>query len=280
MRQLLVGVVFATTFIASSVSAGTLDLIRDSGVFKIGYRTDAAPYAYKNTLGEAAGYSVDLCRAVAAAVKQSLGLKDISIKYVPVTAENRFKAVQDRRIHILCGATTATLSRREKVDFSLGTFIDGASVMLMADGPGGFKELSGKNVGVRGGTTTEDGLRNTLKKLSGDATVGPGKSHDDGLSRLQKGDVSAYFADRAILLFLMAGSPSPDKLRVAADYYSFEPYALAMKRGDDKFRLEVDRALSRLYRTGGIVPIFRNSFGNAEPSEVLRSLYLINELNK
>ena len=278
MRQLLVGVVFATTFIASSVSAGTLDLIRDSGVFKIGYRTDAAPYAYKNTLGEAAGYSVDLCRAVAAAVKQSLGLKDISIKYVPVTAENRFKAVQDGRIHILCGATTATLSRREKVDFSLGTFIDGASVMLMADGPGGFKELSGKNVGVRGGTTTEDGLRNTLKKLSVDATVVPVKSHDDGLSRLQKGDVSAYFADRGILLFLMAGSTSPGKLRVAADYYSFEPYALAMKRGDDKFRLEVDRALSRLYRTGGIVPIFRNSFGNAEPSEVLRSLYLINAL--
>lgn len=278
MRQLLIGVVFATTFITSSVFAGTLDLIRDSGVFKIGHRTDAAPYAYKNTLGEAAGYSVDLCRAVAAAVKQSLGLKDITIKYVPVTAENRFKAVQDGRIHILCGATTATLSRREMVDFSLGTFIDGASVMLMADGPGGFKELSGKNVGVRGGTTTEDGLRNTLKKLSVDAKVVPVKSHDDGLSRLEKGEVSAYFADRAILLFLMAGSPSPGKLRVAADYYSFEPYALAMKRGDDKFRLEVDRALSRLYRTGGIVPIFRNSFGSAEPSEVLRSLYLINAL--
>ncbi len=63
MRQLLVGVVFATSFIASSVFAGTLDRVRDSGVFKIGYRTDAAPYSYKNTLGEATGYSVDLCRA-------------------------------------------------------------------------------------------------------------------------------------------------------------------------------------------------------------------------
>jgi len=67
-------------------------------------------------------------------------------------------------------------------------------------------------------------------------------------------------------------------LRVAADYYSFEPYALAVQRGDDDFRLVVDQTLSRLYRSGGIVPIFRNSFGNAEPSEVLRSLYLINAL--
>lgn len=278
MRQLLVGVVFATLFIATSVSAGTLDRVRDSGVFTIGYRTDAAPYSYKNTLGEPSGYSVDLCRSVAVAVKQSLGLKEISIKYVPVTAENRFKAVQDGRIDILCGATTATLARRKLVDFSLGTFIDGASVMLMVDGPAGFEELAGKSVGVRGGTTTEDGLRETLKKLSVDAKVVPVKTHDEGLGMLQKGELSAYFADRGILLYLMTGSASPEKLRVAADYYSFEPYALAMQRGDDDFRLLVDQTLSRLYRSGRIVPIFRNAFGNAEPSEVLKSLYLINGL--
>lgn len=278
MRQLFICAVFATAFIASSVSAATLDRVRDSGVFKLGYRADAAPYSFKNSLGEAAGYSVDLCRAIAVATKESLGLKEISIKYIPVTAENRFKAVQNGRIDILCGATTATLSRRELVDFSLGTFIDGASVMLMADGPAGFNELSGRNVGVRGGTTTEDGLRKTLEEMSVNAKVVPVKSHDEGLDKLQKGDLSAYFADRGILLHLMASSPSPAKLRVSADYFSFEPYALAVKRGDDEFRLLVDRTLSRLYRTGAIVPIFRNSFGNAEPSDVLRSLYLINAL--
>ena len=278
MRQLLAHVVFATTFIASSVSAGTLDRVRDSGVLKLGYRTDAAPYSYKNTLGEPAGYSVDLCRNIAAFTKTSLKLKEISIEYVPVTAENRFKAVQDGRIDILCGATTATLSRREMVDFSLGTFIDGASVMLMAGGPGGFQDLAGKNVGVRGGTTTEEGLYETLKKLSVNANVVPVKSHDEGLAKLEKGDLSAYFADRAILMFLMASSPSAGQLRVSADYFSFEPYALAVKRGDNDFRLLVDTALSRLYRSGGIVPIFRNSFGNAEPSDVLRSLYLVNAL--
>jgi ABC-type amino acid transport substrate-binding protein len=278
MRQLLVGVVFATTFITSSVFAGTLVSVRDTGVFKIGYRTDAAPYSYKNPLGEAAGYSVDLCRAIAVEVKKTLKLNEISIKYVPVTAENRFKAVQDGRIDILCGATTATLSRRELVDFSLGTFIDGASVMLLADGPGGFEDLTGKSVGVRGGTTTEQGLRETLKELAVDAKVVPVKSHDDGLKRLEKGDVSAYFADRGILLYLAAGSSDPENLRVVEDYYSFEPYALATRLGDEKFRLLVDRTLSRLYRSGRIVPIFRNSFGNAEPSDVLRSLYIINGL--
>lgn len=278
MRQSIAFAVLATAFIAASASAGTLDRVRDSGVFKIGYRTDAAPYSYKNELGEAAGYSVDLCRNVAVAVKKSLGINEIAIKYVPVTAENRFKAVQDGRIDILCGATTATLSRRELVDFSLGTFIDGASVMLMADGPNGFEELAGKNVGVRGGTTTEDGLRKTLERLSVQAEVVPVKNHDEGLDKLQKGELSAYFADRGILLFLMTGSAKPESLRIGKDYFSFEPYALAVQRGDDEFRLVVDTALARLYRTGGIVPIFRNSFGDAEPSDVLRSLYLINGL--
>jgi ABC-type amino acid transport substrate-binding protein len=278
MRQLLACVVLATTFMVSSAYAGVLDKVRDSGVFKIGYRTDAAPYSSKNALGEAAGYSVDLCRVVAVDLKTSLNLSEITIEYVPVTAENRFKAIRDGRIDILCGATTTTLSRRELVDFSLGTFIDGASVMLAVDGPGSFAELSGKNVGVRGKTTTEEGLRTTLAKLSVTAKVVPVMSHDEGLDKLQKGEVSAYFADRGILLYLKAGSAKPETLRVSSDYFSLEPYALAIPRGDDAFRLQVDRTLSRLYRTGAIAPIFRNAFGDAEPSEVLRSLYIINGL--
>ena len=278
MRKLLACVAIATTFIVSSASADVLDRVRTTGVFKIGYRTEAAPYSYKSQLGEAAGYSVDLCRAVAVDLKKKLNLAEISIEYVPVTAEDRFEAVQKGRIDILCGATTATLSRRKLVDFSLATFVDGASVMLTADGPGGFNELSGKSVGVRGGTTTEEGLRKTLAKLSVDAKVVPVKSHDEGLAKLQNGEVSAYFADRGILMYLMASSAKPEALRVSADYFSFEPYALALPRGDEEFRLEVDRTLSHLYRSGAIVPIFRNAFGNAEPSDVLRSLYLINGL--
>ena len=278
MRHLLVNLALAATFIASSAFAGTLDRVRESGTFKIGHRTDAAPYSFKNALGEATGYSVDLCRNVAVAVKEKLGLEDIAIEYVPVTAENRFAAVQEGRIDILCGATTATLSRRALVDFSIGTFIDGASVMLKVDGPGGFTELAGKQVGVRGGTTTEESLRNTLAKLSVDARIVPVKSHDEGLKRLENGELSAYFADRGILLFLRAKSASAENLRIAIDYYSLEPYALAMQRGDGEFRLLVDTALSRIYRSGAIGPIFRNAFGDAEPSEVLQHLYVISAL--
>jgi len=278
MRRLSSTLVLASFLAVGGAWADTLERVRDTGVFKIGYREDAAPFSFKNAIGEAAGYSVDLCRGVALALKEELSLSDISIEYVPVTAENRFDAVEQGRIDILCGATTATLSRRERVDFSLGTFIDGASVMLRVDGPGSFHDLAGKKIGVRGGTTTEEGLRATLKKLSLDARVVSVSKHDEGLRMLEAGEISAYFGDRAILLFLAARSEYGELLRISQEYFSYEPYALAMTRGDNDFRLLVDRTLSRVYRSGKIGQIFFNAFGTAEPSDILEVLYLVNAL--
>lgn len=267
-----------TLLLASApLSAATLDRIKEGGVIKLGYRTDAAPHSYRNAIGEPAGYSVDLCRAVTASLKKQLELDAIRTEYVPVTAQDRFDAVREGRIDLLCGAATATLSRRELVDFSLPTFIDGAGVMFRADGPGSFKELAGQKVGVRAGTTTETALRNTLKKLGIEAELVGIGDHADGLAQLEEGKLAAYFADRAILQYLVAGR-KVTTLRISPDYFSQEPYALALARGDDDFRLAVDRALSRIYRSGAIVPIFRNAFGNAEPSDVVQALYLISAL--
>jgi len=162
-----------------------------------------------------------------------------------VTTEDRFQAVQDGRIDILCGATTQTLSRRELVDFSLFTFIDGAGVMLRNDGPEDLQGLVGKKIGVHGATTTEQALRNTLAKLSLDAEVVSVASHQDGLAKLRADEIQAYFADRAILLYLLLQSGAED-LRVAERQFTFEPYALALARGDHTFRLLVDRTLSAL----------------------------------
>ena len=130
MRRLAWLMFGATLLVAAGAQAQTLERVRDTGTFKIGYREDAAPFSFRNTLGEPAGFSVELCRLIAAQVKQALGLDEISIEYVPVGTEDRFQAVQDGRIDILCSADTVTLSRRELVDFSLFTFLDGAAVLL------------------------------------------------------------------------------------------------------------------------------------------------------
>jgi ABC-type amino acid transport substrate-binding protein len=269
----------AILLLPALAGAATLDRVRESGVLRIGYREDAPPYAYRNEVGEPAGYSVELCRAVAAHLKQALRLDEIRLEYVPLDARSRFEAVRDGRVDLHCGAATATLSRREVVDFSLPIFVDGASVLYRADGPADFEGLAGRRVGVHGGTTTEEALRNTLEDLALEVEVVIVADHDEGVRRLEEGDLSAYFADRAILAFLALRSEAKGELRLSERYFTIEPYALVLPRGDADFRLEIDRALSRIYRSGEINRIFTSSLGQeAEPSEILEALYLISAL--
>jgi ABC-type amino acid transport substrate-binding protein len=278
MRRLIWLTLISCAVASADASAQTLERIRDSGSFRIGYRADAAPYAHKDSFGEAVGYSVELCRAVAAHVKETLGLAELELEYLTVTTEDRFQALQDGRIDLLCGATTVTLARRELVDFSLFTFIDGAGVLLRKDGPQDFEGLAGMKVGVRSATTTEQALSNTLAQQGLEVEVVPVESHEDGLAQLRAGDIQAYFADRSILIWLLLQSGDED-LWLSERQFTYEPYALALARGDDDFRLAVDAALSRLYRTGAINQIFTAAFGsNAKQSDILKALYVINAL--
>ena len=275
----LAWIVAALLMLPLPAAAQTLERVRDSGVLRIGYRDDAAPYSYKNAIGQPTGYTVTLCQAVATDIAAEVGRAELAVEYVLVNTEDRFKALQEGRIDLLCSADTATLTRRALIDFSIPTFIDGAGVLLRADGPDDFAELAGQKLGVRAATTTEEALRNTLKRQGVAATIIPVDSHQDGLAKVQSGEITAYFADQAILIFLAMRSEAPEKLKVGERQFTLEPYALGLQRGDDDFRLAVDTSLSRLYRSGEIQRIFKNSFGaNANQSEILRTLYLISAL--
>jgi ABC-type amino acid transport substrate-binding protein len=275
----LAWIVIVALMLPPAAAAQTLERVRDSGVLKIGYRDDAAPYSYENAIGQPAGYTIALCQAVATDIADEVGLAELAVEYVLVGTEDRFSALQEGRIDLLCGATTATLSRRALIDFSVPTFIEGAGVLLRADGPDSFADVGGQKVGVRAATTTEEALRNTLQRHGMSATVVPVDSHEDGLARLEAGEIAAYFADQAILIFLSSRSEAPENLKLGESQFTFEPYALGMQRGDDDFRLAVDTALSRLYRSGEVERIFKNSFGaNATQSDILRALYLISAL--
>ena len=246
---------------------------------RIAYRENAPPFSYKDKIGEASGFMVDLCRAIAKHLAGQRSLPSLNVVYVPVTAADRFEAITQQKADLLCEPTSATLSRREQVDFSIPTFLDGASLMVRADGPKNLRGLAGGKIGVLAGTTTEESLRNSLKDAGITGDVIAAKTHGEGLAMLDEGKISAYFADRSILLFLIKDSKAPDKLRLADDYLSVEPYALALPRGDSDFRLAVDRALSHIYRSGEIGPIFERTFGGkAEPSQILRTLYVISGL--
>jgi ABC-type amino acid transport substrate-binding protein len=263
----------------ASASAGSLDRIRQEKSIRLAVREDAPPYSFRGADDQPAGFMVDLCRAVATDLAAQANLDQLAMVFVPVTAENRFEAIENGKADLLCEPTTATLPRREHVDFSIATFVDGASLLVKGDAPSEFGMLAGKKIGVLGGTTTERLLRDSLKNSNMTADVVTVASHGDGLKKLDSGDVAAYFADRAILSYLAATSSEADKLKLANNYLSLEPYALALPRGDGDFRLAVDRALSHIYKSGDIATIFAHTFGpQMQPSDTLKTLYLISAL--
>jgi polar amino acid transport system substrate-binding protein/glutamate/aspartate transport system substrate-binding protein len=269
----------AAALTLGSAGAGTLDAVKQAKTIRLAVRDDAPPFSYKDKTGQPAGFMVDLCRAVVKHLAGDLGLDEIKIVYVPVTAADRFDAIQGGKADLLCEPTSETLSRRGQVDFSIPTFVDGASLMVKGDGPSDFGALAGKKIGVLAGTTTEQSLRATLDAAKVKADVVPAKTHEDGIKMLDAGNVAAYFADRAILGYLTAMSAEADKLRIAEQYLSIEPYALALPRGDNDFRLAVDRALSHIYKSGEIATVFATAFGvQTPPTDTLKTLYLISAL--
>jgi ABC-type amino acid transport substrate-binding protein len=273
------GAAAAALLLAGIVLAGaaaTLDRIRQDGTVRIAYRDDAPPFSLKGEGGAPAGYSVELCKAVAGDLKRQLNLAKLDVTYVQVTAADRFEAIEKGRADLLCEATTATLSRRKLVDFSIATFVSGASLMIKPGGPTTYEALAGQKIGVLGGTTTEEALRNSLADRKMKAEIVVVKSHPEGLKLLAAGDIAAYFGDRTILQFMLRDDKAAASLLLANDYLTFEPYALAIPHADDAFRLAVDTALSRIYRSGDIQGIFVRSFGkNVKPSELVKALYLI-----
>jgi ABC-type amino acid transport substrate-binding protein len=273
---LLFAVLVAAAPAVASPPTDTLAKVSETGRFVIGFREDARPFSYRDSEGNPAGYSVDLCRRIATVVKEASGRDEIDVQYVPIIAGERVTAVQSGEIDIMCGAVTDTLERRAQVDFTLHIFITGAEMLVKTDsGIEDIGDLSGKRAGVVAGTTTETAIREALKSQMIDAEVVTFEDHDAGLAAIEDGTINAYFADRILLLGLGQQAKDPKALQLSGRFYSYEPYALMLRRGDDGLRLAADTALANLYRTGQIWEIYRKHFGDAEPSELLVAMFIL-----
>jgi putrescine:ornithine antiporter len=270
---------------AAAGAAGTLERIRQTGKIALGYRADARPFAYKDGAGNAAGYSVALCRKIAEQVKAELGLSSLAVDWVPVTLEDRFRAVQEGKVDLLCGADSATLARRKDVSFSIPVFPGGIGALLRADAPAGLRNvlagkppsgpfwrgnpaqiLQKKTFSVVAGTTGERWLAGRIDKLRITAQVVPVDSYEAGVRRVLDRGSDVLFGERAILLDIARSSPSASDLIVLDRLFTYEPIALVLARGDEDFRLAVDRTLSELFASKEFRETYVKLFGQPDES--------------
>lgn len=273
--------IYAITPAAAQETGGTLARIANSGTINLGYRHSSPPFSFLGNDQQPVGYSIDLCLRVAEAVKTRLGRPDLNVKFVAVEADDRLQKVVDGSIDIECGSTTNTLSRQEQVDFTNTTFITGASLLVPAGSTvQSVADLAGKKVSVVGDTTTEKALRDRLATESVDARVITVSDHDKAMRMLAKGEVDAHAGDQIVLIGLARTAADPNKFVVAPELFTYEPYALVVRRNDADFRLVADRTLAQLYRSGEIMQVFEKWFAawGGRPSRLLLAMYALNGL--
>ncbi|MDJ0812176.1 MAG: amino acid ABC transporter substrate-binding protein [Woeseiaceae bacterium] len=266
---------------AAEAAEGTLDKVGRTGEFVIGYRADASPLSYENADGMPSGYSVDICRRIAAAVNAYFPDKSIETKFKRIPADQRISAVVNGEIDIECGSTTITLTRKEQVDFSLPTFVTGASVMtLAAAGIQGISGLAGKKIGVAKGTTTVEELQAYLDDQLIDAEVVIVEDRDVGKRMLDRGEIDALASDQIVLIGQIIESIEPRRYALDNEIFSYEPYGLVLRRNDADFRLVVNRSIAKLYRSGAHADIFYKWIGRIgiDVPPILAAMYQLNAI--
>jgi len=274
----------ATMLCFSGASAQTLDgrlkKIADTKTITIAHRTDAAPFSFVDNSKEVSGYSVDLCRRVVASIERQIGVKGLKVNYLPVTTQNRLDAITKGQADMECGATTVTLSRMKSVDFS--SFIFFETTGMMAKTASGFQslaDLKGKRIAAIGGTTNERAVNTQLKRQQIAATVVPVKNSQEAITALDAGTVDAFASDALLLIGAATLSKDAKALMLLNDQLSFEPYGIALPRGDHGFRLAVNTALAQIYSGEDINEIYNRWFsGFGKPSALTEAIFVFGSI--
>jgi glutamate/aspartate transport system substrate-binding protein len=272
---------FVSAFAAAAEPSGeTLKAIKARNAVAIGFLTDAYPMSFVDKDGKPAGYSIDLCLAIAEGAAKAAGLDSIKIKYVPLKLDERFDAVATGKVDIECGTSTMTLSRMQKVDFTNTIFLDGGSFLVRKGSAiSSIPALVDETVAVIPGTTTEKSLREALAKRYVNAKVVEVKNHAEGMAALEAGTASAYASDRVLLVGLLLQTKNIENFAMVPEQFSYEPYGFAVRRNDADFRLVANTALARLSRSGQVYKVFDRWFGAiGKPNPGLATMYLINAI--
>ncbi|MCP5269135.1 MAG: amino acid ABC transporter substrate-binding protein [Zoogloeaceae bacterium] len=250
---------------APAIAGTVLDRVSGSGVVNIGYRDSSPPFSYLDQDRQPVGYSLDICRKVVDAMQKTLH-RPLSVRYVPVTSATRIDAVQKGEVDLECGTTTSTAERRQKVAFTVPTYIATTRLLVRAgSGIRSINDLSGKIVVTTRGTTAAKIFSDTNERRTLRASLVEAKDHAESFEILQSGKADAFIMDDVLLYSLRASSGAPEKFEVTREAMNIEPLAIMFPKDDPAFKKLVDDEVSRMIVDNEIHRIYRRWFESRIP---------------
>jgi glutamate/aspartate transport system substrate-binding protein len=237
---------------------GRLKQIGETRVVKLAYRSDANPFSFVDPQGQPDGYSIDLCKSIVHSLELQLNAK-LAIAWVAVDTRTRFDAIANGLADMECGSSTVSFARMAKVDFSSFIFMENTGLVVRtSSGIFSIGDMGGKKIAVIVGTTNETALVKELQRRQLQTELVRVKDREEGMAALQSAAVDGFASDK--LLLIGAQNADAATLKMLPENLSYEPYAIALPRGDWAFRIAVNRGLSQLYGSPQILDIYLKWF--------------------
>ncbi len=205
-----------------------LQKIKVAGAIAIGYRDSAIPMSYLDAQQQPIGFSIELCGLIANQVKQTLGMADLKINYVPVTLGDRASQVQNGTVDLVCEATPVTPDLQQQVGFSTPIFtselrwIVPRKFRVEREGrrrrrteiisPSSSEDLKGKTIALTQGSPATSLVLTLSNERSLGLSIVEGKDNADSFHLVETGRASAFLADDVILAGTQGGCKEPRRV--------------------------------------------------------------------
>ena len=267
MKRILVSVsLFAFAIIATACgeSAANIDISErmeaaDTPVLTWGVKADTNLFGYYNIAdGEIQGFDVDIASALTDEMTDGQGRSE----FVEVTSKTRIPLLKNGKIDGILATMTITEDRLKEVDFSDVYFNGGQSLLVHEDSDiYGIEDLTEDDtvLAIKGSSSTRN-----MRELAPHVEVLDLENYSEGFVALQSGQGEALTTDNAILLGMVATNPN---YRLTEGVFTDEPYGIAINKGQDNFRDQVDEALDTIQANGVYDEIYNKWFGDILPAD-------------
>lgn len=244
----------------------TLAKLRASGVITLGHRTSSLPFSYLDARLEPIGFTIDLCRRLVDDLRQLPGLRNLTIRWMPVTSATRMPMAANGSIDLECGTTTNTAERARTVGFSVTYFLAASRLMSRRAQPiATLDDLRGRPVVTTIGTTSMQLLQTLNRDAGMRLRILGGLDDVDSVRLLDSGRAVAFAMDDVLLRGLMTDGRDASAYVIGDLALSVEPYGLMFRKDDVAFKRLVDASLTRTFRSGEYLALYRRWFESPVP---------------
>ena len=256
--SILLVIALVCSVAGSTGAQSTLEKIDKSGTLIIGTRTGSPPFAYVNKNNEWVGFSIDLVEQAIVPVLNKKLNKQIKVEKKESAPATRIPLLTSNAVDLIAETMTDTQSRREQVDFSLTFFATGAQFLVRKGSPiKGIQNIAGRRIAAQQGSTNAKIVRERVPT----AKLVEFPDQPAAFQALAQKQVDAYTNDGIQLAGLRAKAPKPDDWAVVGDFFSYDPYGMAMRKNDSDFRQAVNVGLMEAISSGLYFQLYDKWFG-------------------